>query len=156
MAWNNITWYTLEQLLKLIEEGWLPKFPHFKPIERRLATLFIQKYRIEGKYAFSVPLPTTRAKILMQKEEEWLRREAYLYCFKLDILIDCDYYYYIIEVKERIRPSALGQLAIYHDLFIREYKPNKPVYLGITYLIRDTDVETAAYARGIRLFPLGD
>jgi len=44
---------------------------------------------------------------------------------------------YILEIKERLRPSGVGELISYKQLFLEQYQPTQEIVLG--YVVRRDD-----------------
>ena len=50
---------------------------------------------------------------------------------RADVLATTPSAYWILEIKDRAGPDAIGQLLLYRALFLNEYQPELPVRLGI-------------------------
>ena len=78
---------------------------------------------------------------------------ARTYVKRLDLLIVNDSEIWIVEVKRRLNPSAIGQVYVYKALFSVDY-PNesRPIKLGIAYVYDDPLTQLAAEQQNISLF----
>ncbi len=128
------------------------KFRHFKEEEIEIFKDFAYTMFPNALYYFDVPLHIELPEWL-EKEPEWLKEQyMYLRAKKIDAVIETEEKYIICEVKGRVRPSAIGQLIVYRDMFINEYKPEKPVELFIVAKYYDKEVSQIAKSYGIKVW----
>lgn len=149
---NTLKWYTRAEALKA------PHFPHYKREETEIMRKFLTKFDIVERITFTVvfpipedifyefiasileyyadifhtPLAATPA-FLTEEEVEMI---AYNHALKADALADVGDSYWLIEVKDRPRPSALGQLLCYKEALHDSYWLDKPVQM---VLVADYD-----------------
>lgn len=92
------------------------------------------------KIEFDVPLKTTKISEVRKEFETFARMWEYLTAKKIDIVIHLPEKIMIVEVKKKLSASAAGQLLLYRDLYLQEYKPNKPVELWHIAVYGDSSV----------------
>jgi hypothetical protein len=127
-----------EELKRLLP----PKFPHLGIIERYIVARWISREKIdERKLTFDYRLkpylkPTIRTLIKTPEEEKMV---ASLLGFRIDVIYEDDEVVRIIEVKDELNPSALGQVLVYTYLYMKEKPTHKRVE---SWVIAGLDNET--------------
>jgi len=109
----------------------IPKYPHMLPFEAELWDRFLAQVSppfVKLEYDVHVgdyPEPPPDL-------PEWLKN-AYIsvYRKRIDVVAHRDDVIFVIEVKHRAGMSALGQVLAYKYLYIRDFKPQKPVAMRI-------------------------
>jgi len=101
------------------------KFPHYKPEEIEVMRRFLALNRLEGIYTFWVVLDTPQSVELRRKHAS--EPTIWMWQKQIDAICETEKEIWIIEVKERVRPSAVGQLLVYQDLYVKQYNPVKNV-----------------------------
>ena len=115
-----------EELKRLLP----PKFPHLGLIERYIVARWIDREKIDvSRLTFDYRLkpyvkPTIKAIIKTEEEEKMVRD---LLAFRIDVVYDEVDKITLIEVKDELRPSALGQILTYQYLYVKEKPTYKPV-----------------------------
>jgi len=104
-------------------------YRHYKPIELKIARQFIRECILPGTYYFDVYLLTPEAEQFMARYPPHYWRMAIPYLMKIDAVCYQPEAAWILEFKEELRPSAIGQLITYKDLFTEQYNPEQPVSL---------------------------
>ncbi len=130
------------------------KFRHFRPEEIEIFKTFALKEYPNANYYFDVPLEVSGLEWLKEQPKEYQEMWKYLRAKKIDVIIETEEKYIICEVKGRVRPSAIGQLIVYRDMFIQQYKPEKPVELLIVAKYFDIDVAKIAKSLGIKVWTI--
>jgi len=129
-----------------------PKFKHFQAGEVAAVERFQAKGYLVGEYRFDVPLRT------ITKEQEMLvipvERASYLYrsSKKIDLVVETWAAIWIIEVKWKVRPSAVGQLIVYRDMYKELFQPAKPIKLGIIAALDDISTRKVAEKMGFTIW----
>ena len=128
---------------------------HYKPRELQLAYLAVQMKILRGRCVFNYRLePPLRPRRPGESEEEYLwwqflrSKEIDAVCFEGDTA-------YIVEFKDRARPSGVGQLLTYRDLFLEQTKWRGKVKLYYIVGEGDPQVEEVCKRLGIEVFVLG-
>jgi len=130
-------------------------FKHYKPRELDVAREFIRRGILKGEYYFNVLLkPPERPREAWESEEEY-NVWQFLRSKEIDCVCITDTAIYLIEFKDRVRNSAIGQLQNYYDLFVEQYKPTLPVKMMIVAGEDDPQVRRSAEKRGIEVVVLG-
>jgi hypothetical protein len=110
----------------------LPKrIPHLKPEEMRVWERFAASNIISGKVYADVHLkPPDIPKPAFATPEEWAWY-AYLKSPRIDAVIETSDCIYVVQVKDWLRQSAIGEVQFYYYHYINEFKPTKPVKMMI-------------------------
>lgn len=129
-----------------------PKYPHMREWEMTIMDRFLQKNTIEATFNYDVhvrindkvPLynATDAEKIL------WRQMTA----FRIDAVMETPAHIYVIEVKDRLRPSAIGQALTYALLYEKKNKPTKPVTPAIVCGMDDPDTHDVCDKYGIKVW----
>ena len=72
--------------------------------------------------------------------------------FRIDAVIETVSHIYVAEVKDRLRPSAIGQALTYAYLYQKKFKPSKPVVPAIITALNDPDTREVCNKYGIRVW----
>jgi len=127
-------------------------FPHFKPQETEVMKAFIRSGMLRGIWYFDVPLETTRSLELRRAVDRLLRLEAKLFVYRIDSICETEDAYWVLEVKERLRKSGVGEIVTYRMMFEDQYEPKKIVRSGYVYRAEDIDMWSVLNAHGIVRF----
>jgi len=113
---------------------------------------FIRSGMLKGTWYFDVPLETTRSLALRKEVERILRLEAKLFVYRIDSVCERDEDIWVLEVKERLRKSGVGEIVTYRMMFEDQYRPEKPIRSGYVYRGEDVDLWNILNAYGIVRF----
>lgn len=128
---------------------------HFKPRERELVYVAERLGLLPGRCWFNYLLPAPeRPRRPFESLEEYLLWR-FLRSKEIDAVCETEEAIYIIEFKDRARPSGIGQLLTYRDLYVENERPSKPVKLRYIVGEGDPQVEEVARRLGIEVFVLG-
>jgi len=130
-------------------------FPHYKPQEAAVMRNFIRYGPLRGYWFFDVPLHTPQSLRLFRAADPLYRRESRLYVKRIDAVCITETTCWILEVKERLRPSGIGELAMYRDLFEEQYEVDRPRRMGYVYRTPDPVLYDVCARRGIARFQVG-
>ena len=106
-------------------------YRHYKPVELETARRFIEKCMLAGTYYFDVYLASDISSKIAPNLEPNLLPSAVPYMYRIDALCHRMDAIHIIEFKERLRPSAIGELLVYETMFKEQYKPAKKIELDV-------------------------
>jgi len=143
---TSIEWYPLEKAKKLY-----PKFPHFKPYEATIMKAFLEREILKGLYAFDVrldvdvPMPEG---VLPHEHATYLVLKAK----RIDALCLTATALWILEVKDRTRPSLLGELLTYKQMLLDQYEVDRPVKLGAVVGVSIPSDEQVLKSYGVEVF----
>jgi len=115
------------------------KYRHYKPDELEIAKDFIRGCYLPGKYFFDVYLMTKTAEEIFKTGGPPMLKDLVPWLYRIDAVCYKARTVYILEIKERLRPSGVGELIVYKQLFREQYEPDKELVLG--YVVR-RDEET--------------
>ena len=127
-----------------------------KSRERELTQEFIRTCDYKGKFETEKPIP----KILLNSTpEKTILKNALsnIYSLRADLFITLDTGgYVLVETKNRINPSALGQLLCYQELLSHSLGniDAKDISLVCVYHIGDKELENIFTLYGIELVKL--
>ena len=128
------------------------KYPHARIWEEAIIDKFKTKYGIKGEWIHDLRLKIKDPEdYIFQTEKErqmWRNQTAK----RVDITIIKTRSIYVIEVKDRLRPSAIGQALTYKTLYEWQYKPKKRVIPGIVTEFTDPDMLDVAKHYGITVW----
>ena len=127
------------------------KFPHYKQSEVEIAKRFIATNTLVGEYKTDIKLSITETERDKLEPENYRKMWAALKAKRIDMTCETDSNLWIIEIKDLLLPSAIGQLMLYRDMYARQYKPGKEVRLIIVSGHDDYDVRKFAESQGIRV-----
>lgn len=130
----------------------IARYPHMLPEERRIWSKFITgKERNYLKLTYDLHLgygvfPPYDASPQLKAVIESTSRK------RVDAIGESVNQITIFEVKPRGGMSAMGQLLTYKDLYVKEYRPTKPIKLALVCERLEPDVSSTLQANGIEIF----
>ena len=141
-------------MVSRIEALAMPSYPHFKPIETKLAKLFLRKFVIDGEYHFDFRLPIEIPKRWLEYPEPVREMLISLKQRRIDILIETSDRDYIVELEPRLSARGIGQLLTYQRIYTTKVKLGRKTVLIDACLEADEDTKKIAESFGIRVFLL--
>jgi len=128
------------------------KLPHFKKEEYEVMKEFLNRRILVGEWKFDVKLfPPERPLRPFETPLDY-RIWQHLHAKRIDAVCIDAAFTWILEVKDLLRPSAIGQLYVYKHLYERQYKPVKPIRLGIVVGELDPQVLEVCREHGIKVW----
>ena len=118
-----------------------PKYPHMRIWEEEIMDSFHNAKLLEATWTYDVPLKirTGEYPTLMSDNEKQLWNR--LTSKRIDAVAETPGVIYTIEIKDRLRPSAVGQALTYKTLYEEKFKPTKPVIAAIIAKYGDPDMQ---------------
>jgi len=113
-------------------------FPHYKPEELEVAKRFLKSGSLKGHWVIWLALDTPQSESLKRLKAN--PREIWHWQLQIDATCETDTELWIVEFKERLRPSGVGQLLVYKYWHEKTFKPSKPVRLIMVATIDDPAV----------------
>lgn len=98
------------------------RFRHYQADELEIAKRFIRKCYLSGTYYFDMYLQTTESRKVMPQTYPFPLNDAVPWMDRIDAVCFKDKVAWIIEFKDRLRYSGIGQLEGYSDLFREQYE----------------------------------
>ena len=132
-----------------------PPFAHFKPHEVEIMAAFLNQRLLDGVYRFDVRLFTEVIEPAPEAEPEMYFAWHMLRAKRIDAVCETVDAIWLLEVKDVLRPSAIGELLTYRALYDRQFHPLKPLRLGVVAGEDDELVRPACEEQGIRVWVLG-
>jgi len=126
------------------------RFPHFKPIETEVAKKLIKERAITGIWKWDVHLETPQSRRMRESGDSLQMSEAPLYDMRIDGVCEAATEIWIVEIDNRLRPSAIGKLRTYMRLYKEQYAPMKPIRLLVAASEDNEVMHNVLYAEGIR------
>jgi len=127
-------------------------FRHYKADELKLAKEFIRRGELLGTWFFDVYLANERSAKVLDMTGFGGISEATPWFDRIDATCLSEGEQYIIEFKDRLNYSGIGQLLGYKPQYIDQYSPEAPVKLGYVYHIDKPELHELAYEHSIRLW----
>ena len=131
-----------------------PPFPHFKPHEVKIMRLFLGLGLLKGEYRFNVRLFPEVIEPAPEAEPEMYFAWHMLRAKRIDAVCERPDAIWLLEVKDVLRPSAIGELLTYRALYDRQFRPLRPLRLGVVCGEDDELVRPACEEQGIRVWVL--
>jgi len=103
------------------------RFRHYKPAELEIARKFIADATLPGTYYFDVYLRTAASDTIVYEMQPLDTADAAPWMLRIDAICVKPGAVWIIEFKDRLRPSLIGQLLSYASLYKTQYQPKKPI-----------------------------
>ena len=104
-----------------------PKYPHMRQWEAEIMDKYHNDVGMVGDWSYDVPLKVRQTPVpsYMTDNESllWQRITAK----RIDAVCERKNIIYIIEIKDRLRPSAIGQVLTYLVLYDEQFAPKKPL-----------------------------
>jgi len=120
--------------------------------EEQIMQKFHQKPPFEANWSYDVHLrvrDTTKKTELTPKDQQlWNQMTAK----RIDAVAETPTNIYVIEIKDRLRPSAVGQALTYKILYEEQYRPTKPVTATIITEFGDPDMQHVCDVLKIRVW----
>jgi len=129
-----------------------PKYPHMRQWEQEIMEKFHNAKILNAEWSYDVPL-----RVRLQPLPEYITdAEATLWSRltskRIDAVAETPGEIYVIEIKDRLRPSAVGQALTYKTLYEEQFAPHKPVTATIVTEIGDLDMQHVCDAYNIKVF----
>lgn len=129
-------------------------FPHLLPKEIILWEKFLDAHMEDYSY-FEYDVHVGTGATLSPETPEMVRKIALgLTRKRIDVVGHTINKISIFEIKPDAGLNAVGQLLAYYYLYIRDFKPTKPVGLNLITDIIDVDTERVCRAYSIKLFTI--
>jgi len=118
-----------------------PKYPHMRIWEEQIMDAFHAAKLLKATWTYDVPLKirTGTFPTLMSENEKALWNR--LTSKRIDAVAETPSTIYVIEIKDRLRPSAVGQALTYKTLYEEQFKPEKPIIAAIIAKLGDPDMQ---------------
>lgn len=116
-----------------------PRYPHMRQWEMEIMDRFLLHPPFEATYDYDVHVridDKTPNTIHTDAERQLWRQMT---AFRIDAVIETPANIYVAEVKDRLRPSAIGQALTYAHLYQKKFSPPKPVIPAIITAMDDPD-----------------
>ena len=131
-----------------------PPFPHFKPHEVEIMRAFLDRDILRGEYRFDVRLFPEVIEPAPEAEVEMYFAWHMLKAKRVDAVCETPDAIWLLEVKDVLRPSAIGELLTYRTLYDRQFRPLKPLRMGVVCGEDDELVRPTCEEQGIRVWVL--
>lgn len=95
---------------------------------------------LQAKWSYDVPLKVRETPLPTYMTEKEALLWNRLTSKRIDALAETPGEIYVCEIKDRLRPSAVGQALTYKTLYTEQFKPTKPVIAAIITEYDDLDM----------------
>ncbi len=129
--------------------GAVVKFVHFKPDELAVAERWVKQTNLDGSITWDVKLSRDPGRSPANAPASQAELFAFLQQFRIDAVVETDKEVWLVEFKDRVRMSGLGQLITYAALYREQYKPTKPVRMLMVAGQNDPQIAIVGNAQGI-------
>lgn len=129
-----------------------PKYPHMRKWEEELMTRFLKKIEFTATWTYDIHLKireTPMPKYITTNEKQLWKT---LTSKRIDAVGETENIIYVCEIKDRLRPSALGQALTYKILYEEQFKPQKPVQAAIITEYDDKDMRHVCEHYNVRIW----
>jgi len=128
------------------------EFKHLKADEKAIAERFVANGLLAGEYIYDVTLDVPDIKPPAWWTKKELDHWKYLRAKKIDLLVKQEDRHWIMEITPKLSKAAIGGVAVYRDLYQKQYKPNVPVFVGVICELDDPAYAPFAKERNIRVW----
>jgi len=107
---------------------------------------YINKY-----YNYVYDVPVGKSPLYPDGIPDWLKKDVdSLSRKRIDVVFEDALHIYICEVKHLAKPSVLGDLFTYRELYIQTYNPDKAAHLYLVTDSLDPGLKVALASLGIK------
>jgi len=128
------------------------KFPHYTEREKEALLQFMRQGIVHGQWQFEVRLVSKKVKWITKPEDPYYRMWLKNTAKRIDAVCIDAAHVHLIEVKEYLLPSGVGQLLLYRKMYLEQHKPKKPIKLWYVAYWPDPDVEELCKELGIEVW----
>jgi len=110
--------------------SWKP-YAHLKADEKAIAERWVKAIPLQGKREYDVHLatPTLHAPAWWTKKD--LANWDAVTAKRIDMVVHASDAIWIMEITPKVSKAAVGGCLTYKELYEKEFKPSKPVKMGI-------------------------
>jgi len=146
---------SVQKIYGRVSPGVPYKIPHYKREEYEIAIRWLMYHAPNGKISFDWRLPVRHVPSEIRGDPKLEAAWLHLKQERIDAVVETDEEIILVEIKDVVRKSAIGQLLHYKRRFEEEYKPDKPIKLMIVAGEDDPEVRKTAEEEGIEVVVLG-
>lgn len=117
-----------------------PKYPHMRQWEAEIMQKYHNKVGMVGEWSYDIPLKVRETPIPSYMTENEALLWQKITSKRIDAVCERKNIIYIIEIKDRLRPSAIGQVLTYLILYQEQFAPEKPLQGVILTEFTDPDM----------------
>jgi len=128
----------------MAEMYWMGRF------ERATMRRFLELKLLEGRYSFGVLLDTPESRRIRARGGRFYEGEAKLAMWKIDAVCERPDAVWILQVADMPRDSAIAKLLKYKLAYLEQYKPDKPVRLGLIAAVDRPEYDRVLWEYDIR------
>jgi len=125
------------------------RFRHYKPDELKIAKDFIRWFVLKGTYYFDYYLMTKEAHKILELHAPPMLKDIVPWLSRIDCVVFKGKDVFIIEFKDRLRKSGIGELVSYKQLYREQYQPTGPLHLWYVVRHDDESLHSTCNALGI-------
>ena len=118
-----------------------PKYPHMRIWEQEIMEKFHKANILKAEWSYDVPLRVRETPLPEYITDAEATLWSRLTSKRIDAIAETTGEIYVIEIKDRLRPSAVGQALTYKTLYEEQFAPHKPVKAAIITEYDDIDMQ---------------
>ena len=126
-----------------------PKYPHMRQWESQIMEKYHKLYPNKGEWSYDVHLKVRQNPAPELESESLVELYNQATAKRIDAVCETQGVIFVIEIKDRLRPSALGQALTYKALYEEQFAPSKPVEAVILTEYTDLDMRHVCDLYGV-------
>jgi len=129
-----------------------PKYPHMRIWEQDIMDKFHRANLIDAIWSYDVPLKVREMPLPDYMTDAEATLWSRLTSKRIDAVAETTGNIYTIEIKDRLRPSAVGQALTYKTLYEEQFAPRKPVTAAIVTEFDDYDMQHVCSVYNVKVW----
>ena len=129
-----------------------PKYPHMRQWEQDIMEKFHTAKILDAIWSYDVPLKIREMPLPENTSDAEATLWSRLTSKRVDAVAETLVEIYVIEIKDRLRPSAVGQALTYKTLYEEQFAPHKPVIAAIITEFDDYDMQHVCSVYNIKVW----
>ena len=115
----------------------LREYTHLKADEKEIAKRWVALVPIQGRREWDVHLEVPEVEL----PAYWSKKDIHAYeglrHKRIDLVVHGFEYIWIMEITPKVSKAAVGGCLTYKELYVKQFKPSKPVKMGIIVEVDD-------------------
>jgi len=114
------------------------QYTHLKKDEKTIAKRFREQYDLGGEYIYDVHLDVPMPPLPAWWTKEDRKNFGDLKAKRIDLLVKCQHYIWVIEITPKLSKAPLGGVLAYKDLYQKQFSPIVPLKMGVVVEVDDS------------------
>jgi len=115
----------------------LREYSHLKADEKLIAERWVKQVPIQGRREWDLHLNVPPVELPAYWTKKDIANYEGLKAKRIDLVVHADREIWIIEITPKVSKAAVGGCLTYKNLYEKQFKPSKPVRLGIIVEVDD-------------------